>query len=241
MACKSLPRSLGPVSAFVNGGEEGRSTQVVCGSINSGHFGVIVWASQDSSLGTVTRTASPACFHSPSRAAPTPPAPPTAAQTATAGAAPPPTTTRTSFMASALPEVPLPRLPDSAPLPIFALVPEHGSSTHRFVVPLLIGPRDHLDSARHRHSSSLCLPIAAAASAEAWPFSPAGSLSMGLQPQAPPISLAPSQLCPTTPPRLLKWASKILLLLDWPNSGSFLDPSLWLNLGGSGSLQLTRR
>jgi hypothetical protein len=54
------------------------------------------------------RTASPACFPSSSRAAPTPPAPPKVAPMATAGAPPPPTTTKTSSMASAPPEVPPP-------------------------------------------------------------------------------------------------------------------------------------
>lgn len=82
-------------------------------------------------------------------------------------------------MASARPEVPLPHLPDSASLPNSALVPECGSSTHQFVL-LLVGPQDSRDSGRHHHGSSPCLPIAAAAFAEASPFSPACSLSLGL-------------------------------------------------------------
>lgn len=63
---------------------------------------------QDSTPNTAIRTASPACFLSHSRAAPTPPAPPMVAQMASAGAPPQPTSTRTSFMASARLEVPLP-------------------------------------------------------------------------------------------------------------------------------------
>ena len=83
-------------------------------------------------------------------------------------------------MASARPEVPLPHLPDSASPPNSASVPERDSSTHQFVLLLLVGPQDSRDSGRHHHGSSPCFPIAAAAFAEASPFSAACSLSLGL-------------------------------------------------------------
>lgn len=107
--------------------EMGRGGMEYTGGLWVNKLGVMCRPSQDSTRSTAMQTASPACFHSFLRAAPTPPAPQTVARMATAGAPPRPAMTRTNSMASAPPEVSLPHLPDSA------LVPE--TSTHQVVPP----------------------------------------------------------------------------------------------------------
>lgn len=113
------------------------------GAINSGGM---CGPPQDSTPSTATQTASPACSRSPSRAAPTLPAPRTAARMATAGAPPLPATIRTSSMASARPEVSSPRH-----LRIQHRSPKRVSFTHRFASP----PQDRHGSAPPHHSPSL--------------------------------------------------------------------------------------